>query len=73
MNHTLIHFHIPKTAGTTLNHIIKNNYPNKDIYNFGWQPQISLDNLKKLSDYNKSLIKVISGHMTFGLHNNIPK
>lgn len=48
MKHTLIFFHIPKAAGTTLNSIIRNNYSSNVIYELGWQPQISINKLKKL-------------------------
>jgi len=72
MKHTLIFFHIPKTAGTTLNSIIRNNYSSNVIYELGWQPQISINKLKKLDSDRLTKLKVISGHMTFGIHNYIP-
>ena len=68
---TLIVVHIPKTAGTTLNHILRRYYhPSAivDIYDHEWD---SANVLKKLFSQNETPIRVIRGHLRFGIHNLI--
>ncbi|WP_332694852.1 sulfotransferase family 2 domain-containing protein [Halalkalibacter lacteus] len=64
-NEILIHLHMPKTAGTTLKHIIKKNIPpsvNFDIYEDLQQRK------KKLIALSKKHVTCIQGHFPFGVH-----
>ncbi|WP_078430404.1 sulfotransferase family 2 domain-containing protein [Alkalihalobacterium alkalinitrilicum] len=61
----LIHLHMPKTAGTTLRTIIKQNVDSSksyELYRYG--NQLS----KILSNLNQKDIKCIQGHFPYGIH-----
>ncbi|NEO03330.1 MAG: sulfotransferase family protein, partial [Moorea sp. SIO3I7] len=64
--HSLIFLHIPKTAGTTLHYIINRQY--KSEYIFEVNCRESRNELIRMSEVQKSKIKVIRGHMEFGWH-----
>jgi hypothetical protein len=64
----LIFLHIPKAAGTTLHRIIERQYPPASIYSFGADAHDSVEAFKKLSEEQRSEIRVLKGHMAFGLH-----
>ena len=66
----IIFLHIPKTAGTTVQHIMHNEYRGLKFFTSGNYKQI--ENFKKLSDEEKKKIKVIKGHFPFGVHKNYP-
>lgn len=71
----LIFFHIGKTAGTTLNTILKRNFPAESIYsmNGGENSRCSLE-LKTLPDENKLKIKYLHAHsVSFGTHKDLPQ
>jgi hypothetical protein len=67
---TVIFVHIPKTAGTTLNGIIDWHYRKKDIYTFGIDG--SIDDFKNLSESRRSRIRLLRGHVGFGIHEYLP-
>lgn len=61
----LIHLHMPKSGGTTLKNIIKNNYPPKayfDVYQDEKQREHTLEALCKED------VLCIQGHFPFGVH-----
>ncbi|PFB01108.1 hypothetical protein CN383_12180 [Priestia megaterium] len=68
----LIFMHIPKTGGSTLNEIFKNQYKEDEVL-----IHIPLDRLasefNNLSDIKRDKIKGISGHYNFGVHEHINK
>ena len=66
----IIFLHIPKTAGTTVQHIMHNEYRGLKFFTSGYYKQIEI--FKKLSDEEKKKIKVIKGHFPFGVHENYP-
>jgi hypothetical protein len=68
---TVIFVHIPKAAGTTLDYIINRNLPQQSIYTM--LKDSSLDDFKNLSDLRKSQIRLVRGHIGFGLHRFLPK
>lgn len=82
MNHTLktaedpavIFTHIPKTAGTSLRHIVQSQFqPHQvfEFYNLRTQPPKVLKGIEKyrsLSKTRQRAIEFISGHVGFGLH-----
>jgi hypothetical protein len=65
----LIFLHIPKTAGTTLNSIIHRQYAPEVIYNVsGPDLAKSIQKFKTLDESEKRRIRLVRGHMPFGLH-----
>jgi hypothetical protein len=71
-NSTLIFLHIPKTAGTTLNSIIERQYAPPQIFALGERVQESLDSYRRMSTAEKQQYRLITGHMSFGLHEHVP-
>lgn len=69
----LIFLHIPKTAGSTLHNIINNQYESDQIFNLGEGTQESICKFRQISEQQKKDLKVIKGHMTFGLHKFLPQ
>ena len=64
---TLIFLHIPKAAGTTLNRIFRRRYRKSDIYMFDGSYE-KLDTFKKLPPERRRQIRLLCGHMPFGMH-----
>ena len=67
----IIFLHIPKTAGTTLRYIIQYQYPPAAIYELYGSSGTHLQRVEKiqnLSETKKEKLKIISGHLSFGLH-----
>jgi hypothetical protein len=63
----IIFLHIPKAAGTTLNGIINQQYTRDTIFNL--KGINDKDNFDKLCASKKDKIRILRGHMAFGLHN----
>ncbi|MEC4891518.1 MAG: sulfotransferase family 2 domain-containing protein [Oscillatoria sp. PMC 1051.18] len=70
---SLIFLHIPKSAGTTLNKIIENNYDKDTIFTIGIDTQGSINKFKNIPELERKKIKVLKGHMPFGLHELMPQ
>lgn len=73
----IIFLHIPKTAGTTLNCILRRQYSSDEFYQIeqavfnskeGLKRKANLEPLISLSDNEKRKIRCISGHLHFGIH-----
>ncbi len=70
----LIFIHIPKTAGSTLNKIIKSQFPNKSIFKIdASKEEKSIEELKKLNKKDRNKIRCVMGHMNFGIHKHLPR
>lgn len=70
---TLLFLHVPKTAGTTLNRIIEAQYSPLRIYTIPGGNRIwSIEHFKQLSEARRANLRVLKGHMGFGLHRLIP-
>jgi hypothetical protein len=63
---TDIFLHIPKTAGTTLNHIMERHYPPHQIFSFG--PVDGVEAFTELPLKQRHAFRLVRGHMPFGLH-----
>jgi hypothetical protein len=63
---TDIFLHIPKTAGTTLNHIMERHYPPHQIFSFG--PVDGVEAFTQLPLEQRHAFRLVRGHMAFGLH-----
>ncbi len=64
----VIFLHIPKTAGTTLYDVLKQQYKKNNILTIHG---IVEENIEKLQDkyyQNQNTVRLIRGHMTYGLH-----
>lgn len=71
---TLLFLHIPKTAGTTLNRIIDRQYNPFRIYTIeGRRVEWSLRHFRHLSERRRAALRVVKGHMSFGLHEFVPR
>lgn len=73
---TLIFLHILKTAGTTLNIILENYYPPERTFATfpnRRHPEGSLEGFRALSAAEKANIDLLTGHMGFGLHRDLPR
>jgi len=71
---TLIFVHIPKTAGSTFHMILNSRYPHSGIQNlFGSrysEPEIHQFMIRPAE--TKKHIRLLKGHMPFGMHKHIP-
>lgn len=65
---SVIFLHLPKTAGTTLNNIIARQYRPDEIYAFGPVVQDSISQLKEMDAAKRVKIRMLIGHMGYGLH-----
>ncbi len=71
---TLIFLHLPKTAGTTLRHIIDRQYQPEEILSIdGVDVQRVIDELESLPPDGKRKIRCLKGHAPFGLHRWLPQ
>ena len=71
---TLLFLHIHKTAGTTLNRIIEQEYNPFLVYTIeGKRIEWSLDHFKRLPERRRAALRVVKGHMSFGLHEFLPQ
>lgn len=69
----LLYLHIPKTAGTTMNSILKQQYSQSETFNyFSGDYKEFLTNLKENVENNPKL-KCVTGHYQFGIHKYIPR
>lgn len=70
----LIFLHIPKTAGTTLNRIIEWQYDPRLIYTVDpYQIRATAGRLKTLSEERRRRLRVVRGHLLYGIHECLPQ
>jgi len=69
---TIIFLHIPKTAGTTLDRILHQEYEPQQIYNLGQTVQKSIRAYQELATEEKEVIRIVSGHTPYGFHKYVP-
>lgn len=65
-----LYLHIPKTAGTTMNHVLGRVYPkNKTFAIDNLRPMYSVHkDLAKRPETYRSALRLVKGHMYFGVH-----
>jgi hypothetical protein len=75
MDHkALIFLHIPKTAGTTLNRIIEWQYSPFEIFTMDpYRIRATPERLKKLPEGRRRRLRVVRGHMFYGVHECLPQ
>lgn len=65
----LIFLHIPKTAGSTMHHVLARQYPPEFVYSIdGDNVQRSFNTLRSLPEQKKEQLLCIKGHLPFGTH-----
>lgn len=69
---TAIFLHIPKTAGTTLLNILDRQYAPETIHSFGGDAHASVAQFKAMDPASRTHIRLLRGHMAFGLHECLP-
>lgn len=70
----LIFLHIPKSGGTTLHGIIESQYPADRIYTIDSRDvRASIAAFKALPEAERRRLRVLKGHMAFGLHAWLPQ
>lgn len=70
---TVIFLHIPKTGGTTLQHILQRCYPRDQIRTFKDANRCNeIEKFKILSPEKRETYRLIQGHLAFGFHRNLP-
>lgn len=66
---TIIFLHLPKAAGTTLKDILHRQYRADEVYQLDNTQFIQAqEKFKQLRQQEKSQLKIVTGHMYFGLH-----
>jgi len=70
----LIFLHIPKTAGTTLNRIIEWQYSPFEIFTMDpYRIRATPERLKRLSERRRRRLRMVRGHMFYGIHECLPQ
>ena len=70
----LIFLHIHKTAGTTLHRIMERQYNPFRIFTLeGRMIERSVAHFKKLPERRRAKLRVVKGHLSFGLHKFLPQ
>jgi hypothetical protein len=64
----LIFLHIPKTGGSTMRSVIAHQYSSCAVYTIEVPSPEGIEEFKKLPEEKRAQIKVLQGHMGFGLH-----
>ena len=68
----VIFLHIPKTGGTTLQHILRRSYPRNEICTFkDANRESQIENFKRLSAGERARYRLIQGHLSFGFHHHL--
>ncbi len=71
---TLIFLHLPKTAGTTLNRIIEQQYSPFSIYTINpYRIKASVERLAQLPEKRRRRLRVVRGHVCYGIHRSLPQ
>ena len=70
-NQNLIFLHLPKNGGNTLHGILDRMYPKENTFNIKVvdNTKLNIPEFKALSQKERTSIKLLKGHMNFGLHN----
>lgn len=70
----LIFLHVPKTAGTTLNRIIEWQYNPLSIFTIDpYRIRATAERLKELSEARRRRIRMVRGHLYYGIHEALPQ
>jgi hypothetical protein len=67
----LVFLHIPKTGGKTLEHVLRRQYGSEALYRVKGDYDAAVSRLKRLDGATRSGLRVIHGHMPFGIHEEL--
>lgn len=68
----VIFYHIPKSAGTTLNRILKKNYPPENFVECGIDTHAFMAELAGWPPERLAQVRLLQGHFPFGIHELLP-
>lgn len=68
----LIFLHIPKTAGMTLRALLASRYPARHTFVIGNDINADIERFVTMDDDSRARIRLLMGHMSFGLHRFLP-
>jgi hypothetical protein len=68
----LIFLHIPRTAGTTLHHIIEQQYQPDEVFSMGHDAHRSVREFWSLPQSTRAAFRMVKGHCAYGIHEAIP-
>lgn len=66
----VIFLHLPKAAGSTLNRVIAQQYAPEQIYKLGEKPPAVV--AQELAEPGRAGVRLLSGHVNFGIHSAVP-
>jgi hypothetical protein len=69
---TAIFLHVPKAAGTTLQRVTERHYRPSEIFFLGSRVQDAIDDLRRLDPVRLERLRLVHGHLAFGLHEALP-
>lgn len=72
MNSPVIFYHIPKSAGTTLNSVLKKNYQPENFVECGINTQAFMADMKTWPPDRLAQVRLLQGHFPFGIHELLP-
>lgn len=70
---TLIFLHLLKTGGRTLVSVLKENIANEYRFHYGQGAGEKLDDLKALPEDQRRSLRLIHGHLHYGIHTYLPQ
>ncbi len=71
-NRTVIFLHIPKTAGTTLETVLARQYRSRETFYVNGAQDVREERYRQLHESERARIRLIKGHMFFGIHAHVP-
>ena len=68
-----IFLHIPKTAGSTLHRIIERNVEPHECFTTASPFASAVERFGSLPEWRRNLLRIVKGHMYFGVHNHLQR
>ena len=72
VDRSVIFLHIPKAAGTTLHDILERQYAREEIFNIVGPRDVREKALGSLPESERRRLRLVKGHMHFGVHEYLP-
>ncbi len=69
----VLFLHIPKAAGQTLSQVIVRHFDPAAVFAIGRPNHQFIEQFKKMSKSERARIRLVKGHMPFGLHEYLPR
>ena len=73
VDEVIVFYHLPKSAGTTLNRILRHNYRRDEMAESGPNTQEFVAELKTWPPERLAAIRFLQGHYPWGLHEMLPQ